>query len=159
MSTSERQIAIIRDVVVTRDSKNRFDLFFTDKRIAIIYVGGKGERVYGPGGLIGSLVGEGITALSKKIAKDNLKETEENMKNFSLDELLATEKRNCFYTYDEIEEIKLYALNHEGFKFIILSEECEGEFSPNKEQYSQLCNILPSIDALKGKINDLPMKW
>ncbi len=74
MST-ERQIAIIRDVVVSRDSQNRFDLFFTDRRIAIIYVGGKGERFYGTGGLIGSLVGEGITTLNKKIANDNLKET------------------------------------------------------------------------------------
>jgi hypothetical protein len=159
MSTSERQIALIRDVVVSRDSKNRFDLFFTDRRIAIICVGGKGERFYGTGGLIGSLVGEGITVLSKKIANDNLKETEENMKNFSLDELLAMEKRNGFYTYDEIEEIKLYAMKHGFFKFIILSEECEGEFSPNKEQYAELCGLLPSIDALKGKINDIPMKW
>ncbi len=81
------------------------------------------------------------------------------MENFSLDELLAMEKRNCFYTYDEIEEIKLYAMKRGFFKFIILSEECEGEFSPNQEKYTQLCGLLPSIEALKGKINDIPVKW
>jgi hypothetical protein len=155
MSSPERQIGIIRDIIVSRDSNNRFDLFFTDRRIAIIYVGGKGNS-FAMMGLIGSLIGEGITALDRKIAKDNIKATEENMKNYSLDELISMEKRNCFYTYDEIEEIIFYPLKQpQGyFKFIILTEEFEGEFTINQEQFTKIRDLLSSVVVLKGKLTD-----
>jgi ribosomal protein L40E len=36
-------------------------------------------------------------------------------------------------------------------KFAILSKECISKFAPNIEQFKQMANLLPNIEALKGK--------
>ena len=150
MSASEKQLGIIKDICVSRDSQARYDLYFTDKRIGIVYLGTKGGTYYGTGGLVGALIAEGVNVTAKKIAENQLKKKEEKMTNLTLDKLLPLNKKSCFYTYDEVEEIKL--VSGKKLNFMILSEECESEFSPTKEQFEELSNLLPTIEVLKKKL-------
>ena len=82
---------------------------------------------------------------------ENMQAIDQEIKNLSIDDLLKLSKKSCFYTYDEIEEVKLI-LGHKP-KFIILSKECESKFSPDEEQVKQLSEILPSIVTLRNKFS------
>ena len=68
----------------------------------------------------------------------------------ALDDLLKLSKKSCFYTLDEIEKVQLVCSR--GPKFVILSKECESKFSPDEEQFNQLIEILPTIEALRDKL-------
>ena len=72
---------------------------------------------------------------------------EEEINSLPLDEKLKLSKKSCFYTYQEIEEVKL--ISGKKPKFVILSEECVSKFSPNEEQFKQLADLLPTIEMLK----------
>jgi hypothetical protein len=72
-------------------------------------------------------------------------------KNWSIDDLLRLSKKSCFYTNEEVEELRLIA-SHK-LKFEILSQDCESKFCPNEEQFKQLWMILPKIDALRKKLS------
>ena len=76
---------------------------------------------------------------------------EEQIKELTLDEKLKLSKKSCFYTYDEIEEVKL--ISGKKPKFTILSKECVSKFSPNEEQFKQLTDLLPTIEMLKNKLS------
>ena len=39
MSSSEKQLGIVRDIVLPLDINTRYDVYFTDKRIAIVCMG------------------------------------------------------------------------------------------------------------------------
>jgi ribosomal protein L40E len=58
-------------------------------------------------------------------------------------------QKSCFYTYEEIEKVKL--ILGKKPKFIVLSQECISKFSPNKEQFKQLFYLLPTVEMLKDK--------
>ena len=76
-----------------------------------------------------------------------------------INEKIKLSKKSCFYTYQEIEEVKL--ISGKKPKFAILSEECISKFAPNVEQFNQLADLLPTIEALKGKtsiIGNLTLK-
>ena len=66
-----------------------------------------------------------------------------------MDDLLKLSKKSCFYTNEEIEEVKL--VWGKKPKFVILSRDCESKFVPNGEQFKELIEILPTIEALRDK--------
>jgi ribosomal protein L40E len=146
-------LGIVKDIILPADINTRYDVYFTNKRIAIVCMG-KANRfeseALGQGSFMPSAFGVPPVTSSYIEKTENRQTIDEEVKNWSIDDLLKLSKKSCFYTHDEIEEVKL-VLGHKA-KFILLSKECESKFSPDKEQFKQLIEILPTIKALKDKI-------
>ena len=151
MADFERQLGVIRDILLPLDMPTRYDLYFTDKRIAIVCMGhshADNEDSRYPS----SLFGIAPTAMPSSNDKRANKQTmEEQINALPLDEKLRLSKKSCFYTYEEIEEVKL--VSGKKPKFVILSKECVSKFSPTAEQFKQLTDLLPAIEMLKSKIS------
>jgi ribosomal protein L40E len=152
MSDSEHQIGVIKDILLPLDKPTRYDVYLTDKRMAIVCMG-QSSRI--DSAVVPSrsfLFGIAPEALPYTDDKNTNKRTiEEKINSLSLDEKLKLSKKSCFYTYQEIEEVKL--ISGKKPKFVILSEECVSKFSPNEEQFKQLTSLLPTIEMLKSKIS------
>ncbi len=154
MESAEKQLGIVRDIVLPLDINTRYDVYFTDKRVAIVCLGRanrfeseKSAQV----SFIPSAFGVPPVTSSYIEKMENRQEIDQEIKNWPLEDVLKLSKKSCFYTYDEIEEVKLIA-GHKS-KFIILSRECESKFSPNEEQLEQLIEILPTIETLRNKFS------
>lgn len=150
MSRSEKLFATIKDVLLPLDPGMRYDLYFTDGRIAIVCMGRldrePGKLPYSP------LYGIAPTAPpSESRERVNKVIIEEEIDNLSLDDKLKLSKKSSYYTYNEIEEVKL--VSGSKLKIVILSKEYISKFSPNKEQFKQLSDLLPTIDAIKDKLS------
>ena len=154
MSSSEKPLGIIRDIVLPLDINTRYDVNFTDKRVAIVCLG-RANRFESDKSAQSSLMPQafGVPPITSSYIEkiENMQAIDQEIKNLSIDDLLKLSKKSCFYTYDEIEEVKLI-LGHKP-KFIILSKECESKFSPDEEQVKQLSEILPSIVTLRNKFS------
>jgi hypothetical protein len=154
VSSSEKLLGIIKDIVLPLDINTRYDFYFTDKRFAIVCLG-KANRFESEPldrvSLMPSPFGVPLPADSYLEKTPNRKSIDEETKNWSLDNLLKLSKKSCFYTHDEIEEVKLI-LGHKP-KLIILSKECESKFSPDEEQLKQLIEILPTLETLRNKFS------
>ncbi len=154
MSGSEKQLVIVRDIVLPVDVNTRYDIYFTDKRLAIVCMG-RANRFESDHSEQISLMPSpfGVPPVtSSYIEKTENKQTiDQETKNMSLEDLLKLSKKSCFYTHDEIEEVKLI-LGHKP-KFILLSKECESKFAPNEEQIKQICEILPAIETVRNKFS------
>ena len=48
MADSERQLGVIKDIVLPLDIPTQYDVYFTDKRIAIVCMGHSKHIDYGP---------------------------------------------------------------------------------------------------------------
>jgi ribosomal protein L40E len=152
MSDSERQIGVIKDILLPLDKPTRYDVYLTDKRMAIVCMGQSSRIDSGVVPNRSFLFGIAPEALPYTDDKNTNKRTiEEKINSLSLDEKLKLSKKSCFYTYQEIEEVKL--ISGKKPKFVILSEECVSKFSPNEEQFKQLTSLLPTIEMLKSKIS------
>lgn len=154
MSSTERQLAIMKDVVLPLDIATRYDLYFTDKRIAIVSMAHL-DREQQPG--YNPLFGIAPTAPTyENQQRINKVILEEEINNLTLDEKLKLSKKSCFYTYDEIEKVKL--ISGTKPRFVILSKEYESKFSPNQEQFKQLSDLLPTIEVLRNKLS-ISISW
>ncbi len=149
MPDSERQIAVIKDILLPVDLNMRYDVYFTDKRIAIVCMGpsNRFDGVSESRSFLFGLAPEAPTNAYEE--RKNRQTMEAEINQLPINEKLKLSKKSCFYTYQEIEEIKL--ISGKKPKFAILSEECISKFAPNTEQFSQLVDLLPTIEALKGK--------
>ena len=148
---SERQLGIIVDLLLPLDFATRYDVYFTDKRIAIVCMG-KADRVgeaLVSRPLIFGVTPPGLT--NKDEERKNKQIAQEQINKLTVDEKLKLSKKSCFYNYDEIEEVKL--ISGKKLKFIILSQECVSKFSPDEKQFKQLTDLLPKIEMLKNKIS------
>ncbi len=153
MPDSERQLGVIKDILLPLDNPTRYDVVFTDKRIAIVCMG-HSSRFEHIDGYPSSLYGIAPTALPNTNDKQiNRQKMEEEINSLPLNKKLELSKKSCFYTYEEIEEVKL--ISGKKPKFIILSEECVSKFAPNQEQFMQLLDFLPTFEMLKGKTSIL----
>jgi hypothetical protein len=152
MLDSERHLGIIVDLFLPLDIATRYDVYFTDKRIAIVCMG-KADR-----GDTGTLESQslifGVTPavlMNTESERKNKQIVEEQINKLTIDEKLKLSKKSCFYNYEEIEKAKL--ISGKKLKFIILSKECVSKFSPNEEQFKQLTDLLPTIEMLKNKLS------
>ena len=154
MSSSEKPLGIVKEIVLPVDISTRYDVYFTDKRITIVCMG-RANRFESEKSPQVSLMPQafGVPPItSSYIEKTENKQTiDEEIKNWSIDDLLKLSKKSCVYTHEEIEEVKLI-LGHKP-KFIILSKECESKFAPNEEQVKQLSEILPTIETLRNRFS------
>ena len=152
MSDSERQLGTIIDLLLPIDIATRYDVYFTDNRIAIVCMGHSNRFDSGVSQSRSYLFGVAPEALtSPDEERKNRQIMETQIKELPLDEKLKLSKKSCFYTYDEIEKIKLVA--EKKLKFIILSKDCISKFLPNEAQFKQLIAVLPTIEMLKNKIS------
>ena len=154
MLSSEKQLAIIRDIFLPVDVHTRYDIYFTDKRIAIVCMGHSHvfeAETAGQTSFLPAAFGVPQIVDSYLEKTPNKQTIDEETKNWSLSDLLKLSKKSCFYTLDEIEEIKL-VLGHKP-KFIILSNDCESKFSPDWEQVKQLIEVVPTIETLRNKFS------
>ena len=153
MSISERVLGIVNDVVLLVDAGTRYDVYFTDRRVAIVCMG-RADRFesdsQGPLSLMASVFGVPPPVTSYVEKNRNGPTIDDEAKNLSLDDLLKLSKKSCFYTLDEIEKVQLVCSRSP--KFVILSKECESKFSPDEGQFNQLIEILPTIEALRNKL-------
>lgn len=149
MQDSERQIGLIKDILLPVDLPTRYDVYFTDKRIAIVCMG-TSNRFDGVSESRSFLFGVAPEAPNNIYEERRNRQTiEEEINQLSINEKLKLSKKSCFYAYQEIEEIKL--ISGKKLKFAILSKECISKFAPNIEQFKQLTDLLINIEALKGK--------
>jgi ribosomal protein L40E len=152
MSDSEHQLNVIKDILLPLDKSTRYDLYFTDKRIAIVCMG-RSNRVE-PGDLGSPSVLFGIAPASLPYENDkrvNRQTIENKIDDLPLDEKLKLSKKSCFYTHEEIEEVKL--ISGKKPKLVILSKDCVSKFSPNAGQFKQLFDLLPTIKMLESKVS------
>jgi ribosomal protein L40E len=159
MQDSENQIGVIKDILLPVDLSTRYDVYFTDKRIAIVCMGpsNRFEEVSESRSFLFGVAPEAPTNVHEE--KSKRQTVEEEINQLPINEKLKLSKKSCFYTYEEIEEIKL--ISGKKPKFAILSKECISKFAPNVEQFNQLVDLLPIIEALKGKtsvIGNLTLK-
>ncbi len=151
MFDSERQLGIIVDLILPLDFATRYDVYFTDARIAIVCMGKPdraGEALESRPLLFGITP---AVPVNRAEARKNRQIMEEQLNKLSLVEKLKLSKKSCLYTYDEIEEVKLVAGKKP--KFVILSKDCVSKFAPNEEQFRQLIDLLPTIEMLKNKLS------
>ena len=145
MFNSERQLGSIEDLPLPLDITTRYDVYFTDKRIAIVCMGNSRRFDSGASERRSYLFGVAPEALTNaEEQRKNRQIMEAQIKELTLDEKIKLSRKSCFYTYGEIEEVKL--ISGKKPKFAILSKECITKFSPNVEQFKQLTNLLPTID-------------
>lgn len=153
MSGSEKLLGTIRDVVLPVDVRSRYDVYFSDRRVAIVCMG-KAERIDSDTDEVVPVMTAafGVPApISSKVKKPESKVSiDEEVKDWSLDDLLKLSKKSCFYTNEEIEDLKL--VWGKTPKFVILSKDCESKFAPSEEQLQQLVESILSVEGLKDKL-------
>ena len=159
MLNSERQIGVITDILLPVDPQTRYDVYFTNQRIAIICMGpsNRFDEVSESRSFLFGVAPEAPTNAYDE--RKNRQTTETEINQLPINEKLKLSKKSCFYTYQEIEEVKL--ISGKKPKFAILSEECISKFAPSIEQFKQLADLLPTIEALEGKtsiIGNLALK-
>jgi Double zinc ribbon len=152
MFDPERRLEIIEDLPLPLDITTRYDVYFTDKRIAIVCMGHSSRFDSGGSERRSYLFGVAPEALTNaNEQRKNRQMMEAQIKELTLDEKMKLSKKSCFYTYGEIEEVRL--ISGKKKKLTILSKECISKFSPNEEQFKQLTDLLPRIEILKNKLS------
>lgn len=152
MFNPEQQLGIIEDLPLPLDITTRYDVYFTDKRIAIVCMGHSRRFDLGVPERRSYLFGVAPEAFTNSDEQGkNRQIIEAQIKELTLDEKMKLSKKSCFYTFDEIEEVKL--TSGKKPKFIILSQECISKFSPDEEQFKQLTDLLPTLEMLKNKLS------
>jgi len=153
MSSSEKQLGIVKDVVLPVDVCTRYDVYFTDRRVAIICMG-RADRfeseASGPVSLMPAVFGVPPPTASYVEKAKSKPSIDEEVKDWSLDDLLKLSKKSCFYTIKEIEKVEL--VWGKTLKFVILSKDCESKFAPDEKQFEQLFETIPTIKGLKDKL-------
>ena len=108
MPDSERQLGVLKDILIPLDVPTRYDVYFTDKRIAIVCMGHSKRFDNGVSPKRSFLFGIAPEApINSDDQRKNKQTIEEEINSLPLDEKIKLSKKSCFYTYEEIEEIKL----------------------------------------------------
>jgi hypothetical protein len=153
LSGSEKILGLIQDVLLPVDSNTRYDIYFTDCRIAIVCMGHSDRYEYGRTYSSLTFIAPTTSSVDReKQERINKTILEDEVSKLSMDEKLNLSKKSCYYTYKEIEEVRL-VLGKQS-KFIILSEDCESKFALTPDQQKQLGNLLPTIEPLKDKLSE-----
>jgi hypothetical protein len=151
MSSQEKQLLVIPDVVLVADINTRYDIHFTSQRIAIIRMGPVDRFVYGLGKM--HTVPSASSAISPPLTyvdeKDKV-EVEEELSTVPLDELMELSKKSCQYAFKEIETLRLIWSKRP--KLLILSEDFESKFAPDEEQFKQLLDLLTTVEPYCSKL-------
>jgi hypothetical protein len=140
-----------------------FNLYVTDRRVVGIsqgsYSNARKNTAAIIGGAVGGVIGGGVSLIigeiidtrkRKQKASEALKTNESE--GLTLDKLLEMDEKNNFeILYSEINWVKVMN-SWVGNSLAVETKTDKGAFQINKEQAKYLADLLPSIDALNGKI-------
>jgi hypothetical protein len=151
VTSQESELAVIPDVVLPGDINTRYDIHFTDKRIAIVCMGPADRFGYGIGKMrtfpsASSAVTPPLTYVDEKDKVD----VEEELSTVPLDELLKLSKKSCVYTFKEIQTLRL--IWGKRPKLLILSEDFESKFAPDEMQFKELLDLLTTTEPYCSKL-------
>lgn len=151
MPNQEEQITIIRDIVLPADYNTRYDIYFTDTRIAIVCMGSI-DRYRSEQFNVRAFPASSSAVSPPLTYIDQRKTTgvEEELSKMPLDDILKLSKKSCYYTYEEIESVRL-AWGKKP-KFGIFSADSESKFSPDEDQFKQLLDLLTTFEPLCDKL-------
>ena len=160
MENSEHQLAVITTVM----AGEIYNLYITDKRFVMVNKASSSHSTKKSAGTVAALALGGIIGggLAVKVASvlDNerqkkkvSKELEDNeLGVISLDELLKNDEENNFeILYSQLNWVKVFK-SRWGSSLAINAVNEDGAFELSKEQAEQLSQLLPTIEALKGKL-------
>ena len=152
MSSPEKRLGIIKDIVLPLDTDSRYDLYFTDRRIAIVFMGSADRFSNGNFGMrsfpaASAAVTPPLTYVENR---GEVEKIEEELSRMPISDILKLSKKSCYYTYEEIEELRL--VWGKKPKFAILSQDSESKFIPDEVQFKQLIDLLSKIEPLSGKL-------
>jgi hypothetical protein len=151
MPNNEKQLAIIQDVILQSDPKHRYDLYVTDRRVAIVCLGKMSRETDSYRSLSAIPAAFGMPAPSEgSRPKSDLAEIEQEISRMSLDDLLRLSKKSCYYTLEEIEELRVVLGRRPAFR--IISEDCASKFSPDPRQMMALLDLLTAFEPLRSKL-------
>lgn len=151
MSVPEKVLGVVKDVVLPVDAHTRYDVYFTDRRVAIVCMG-RAVREWDQEtiSIMPSAFGVPAPIGSSKEKAEDKKSIDEETAGMSLDALLKLSKKSCFYSLEEIERAEL-VWGHKP-KFIVMSRDCESKFAPDEGQLEELMEIIPQVEGLKDKL-------
>ena len=143
MENSEELLTVLKAVdnsLGTYFQFEIFDLCITNKRLVVINLKLHKWRGWG-----------GINAMIQRRREAKKRRKQDPLKGLTIDELLEKDKNSYAINYDDLDWI---CLNKSlfGSNLNIKGKKIGRLIKINKEQYNQLSQILPKIDALKGKI-------
>lgn len=151
MSTEEKQLLIIPDVVLPADINTRYDIHFTDRRIAIVCMGPANRFGYGIGKMhTYPAASSAITPPLTYVDEKDTVETQEELSTVPLDELLELSKKSCQYAIKEIQTLRL--IWGKRPKLLVLSEDFESKFAPDEGQFKQLLDFLTTVEPYCSKL-------
>ena len=150
MSSTEKRLGIIKDIVLPLDTDSRYDLYFTDKRIVIVFMGRADQFGNGMLRSFPSTSTAVTPPLTYVESRSEVEKIEEELSNMPINDILKLSKKSCYYTYKEIEELRL--VWGKKPKFAILSQDSESKFAPDEEQFKQLIDLLSTIEPLSSKL-------
>ncbi len=151
MSSQEEQLLVIPDVVLPADINTRYDIYFTDRRIAIVCMGPIDRYGYSMGKMHTFPSASGaVTPPMTYVDEKDTAEAEEQLSTVPLNDLLKLSKKSCQYTLDEVEALKL--IWGKQPKFVVQSQDCESRFTPDEVQFNQLLELLTSFEPLSDKL-------
>jgi hypothetical protein len=148
----EKRLGIIKDIVLPLDVESRYDIYFTDRRIAIVFMGSANRFSNGSFGLHSFPAASAAVTppLTYVESRSEVEKIEEELSSMPVNDILKLSKKSCYYIYDEIEELRL--VWGKKPKFAILSEDSESKFAPNEAQFKQLIDLLSTIEPLSSKL-------
>lgn len=151
MSSEEKQLLVIPDVNLPADFNTRYDIHFTDRRIAIVCMGPANRFGYGLGKLhTYPAASDAITPSLTYVDEKDKVEAQEELSTVPLDELLELSKKSCQYAIKEIQTLRL--IWGKQPKFVILSEDFESKFAPDEDQFKQLLDLLTTTEPYCSKL-------
>jgi hypothetical protein len=158
MEESEREIALVKVNQGGTFSTTDYDLHLTTGRM--VFIRTKSTKQWGAwvGGATGGIVGSIIGSVAQKGLESKKKQNEQNLQG-TLDEALKRDNKNFELAYDDVEKVRLNeALRNRRLevylKKVHVGFHCKQlEFvGLSKEHFENLSALLPTISALKGKI-------
>jgi len=151
MSSQEEQLLVIPDVVLPADINTRYDIYFTDRRIAIVCMGPIDRYGYSMGKMHTFPSASGaVTPPMTYVDEKDTAEAEEQLSTVPLNDLLKLSKKSCQYTLDEVEALTL--IWGQQPKFVVQRQDCESRFTPDEVQFNQLLELLTSFEPLSDKL-------
>jgi hypothetical protein len=157
LSSQENELAVIPDLVLPADINTRYDVYFTDKRIAIVCMGPVNRFGYGLGKIhTYPAASSAISPPMSYVDEKDKVNVEEELSTMPLDELLKLSKKSCVYAIKEIQTLRL--IWGKKPKLVILSEDFESKFAPDEQQFKQLLDLLTVEEPYCSKL-EVAGKW
>lgn|GEM_PF-1437006 len=151
MSSQEEQLLVISDVVLPADINTRYDIYFTDRRIAIVCMGSADRYGYSMGKMHAFPSASGaVSPPMTYVDEKDTAEAKEQLSTVPLNDLLKLSKKSCQYALGEVEAVKL--IWGKQPKFVVQSQDCESRFTPDEVQFTQILELLTAFEPLSEKL-------